>query len=152
MGNRNIDGKYGDPKYKRIVYGILILSFLLVTSKFGYNVYNDFILKEKGICTDAIIYKKEITVGRVVGKVMLSYKFIWDDITYEGSYFPPYDSKQVFSIGDTISVVFLEDSPQINRSNVIIKKECGCTESDSINLARISKRSIKNILNNISIF
>lgn len=60
----------------------------------------------------------------MVGKVVLRYEFIWNDVTYQGTYFPSYDLKQVLFIGDTTNVVFLEDSPEINKSNALIKTEC----------------------------
>lgn len=112
---------------------LLIVVFAYVVYDVGKGTYSGHLLKENGICTKAVVYKRE-KGNRGKGDVITKYKFVWNDITYQGISY--YDSKtegktwfnDKYVIGDTIIVVFLESNPNINKSNTSIGKDCDCGE------------------------
>lgn len=62
---------------------LLIVVFAYVVYDVGKGTYSGHLLKENGICTKAVVYKRE-KGNRGKGDVITKYKFVWNDITYQG--------------------------------------------------------------------
>ena len=116
--------------YRIIGYVFLALLVLALIAKWSYESYINYILGKRGICTKAIVY------DRYKGyrfDVKSCYQFTWKGITHYGKsysdtkYEEDTGSNDKLIIGDTITIVFLENEPNINRSNSLIKKDCQCT-------------------------
>ena len=106
-------------------------------AKAGYEIYINHVLKKQGICTKAVAFKRRKTGSRYGSGNLTEYTFTWKGVIYYGksyndtksygnSWFPP-----DYVTGDTIIIVFLENDPDINRSNSLIKKNCGCAYKDN---------------------
>lgn len=110
---------------------LLVAFFVYIAYDIGKGTYSDYFLKKNGICAKAIVYNRE-KGNRGRGDVVTRYKFVWKDITYKGvSYFDTKTEGKTwindkYVIGDTITVVFLESNPSINKSNTVIEKDCDC--------------------------
>lgn len=131
--NKNKRRRYKQKKYSisRIIgyifVALLALAFII---KVGYGIYINHVLKEQGYCTDAIVYNRHKT-GKGMS-VTSHYQFTWKGIIYYGKSY--HDTKTQreslfydnFITGDTITIVFLENDPNINMSNSEVKKDCEC--------------------------
>lgn len=75
-------------------------------------------LTREGHCTNAYVLSKK-NIG-AKGVINVKYQFNYNGITYYGNS----QNNDNAEIGDSITIVFLESDPQINRSNSFLKKEC----------------------------
>lgn len=111
---------------------------LLLIGVFAYTIFDVargtyliHSLRKNGICTEAIVYSRAMG-NRTKGGVITKYKFLWKGLEYKGISYS--DTKREgktwfndkYIIGDTIIVVFFESDPNVNRSNRIVEKDCGC--------------------------
>jgi len=118
------------PIYRIIGYVFITLIVLALIIKAGYESYINHLLQKQGICIKAVVYERKSVGGK--GDILSKYQFKWKNITYYGE--SEHDTKTKgeswfydnFISGDTITIVFLENDPDINRSNSQIKKDCEC--------------------------
>jgi len=105
----------------------------------GKQTIINYKLKTYGKCTKAIVYSRKKVGGK--GKVETSYSFEWNNVTHYGSSTSDdkYRESENFFLkeddlitGDTITVVFLESNPEINRSNSIVRKNCDCEKLNEV--------------------
>lgn len=82
---------------------------MFVLLKGGYETYNNYRLKNEGICTSAVITGNAKRGHRF-------YRFRVNGVTYQGK---GWTDK---TIGDTLTVVFLPSNPKINRYNQMTSK------------------------------
>lgn len=110
---------------------ILFLGFILFIG--GKQTIINYKLKKHGKCTKAIVYSRNNVGGK--GTVNTKYRFEWKNNTYYGSSTSDdkYRETDNFFLteddlitGDTITIVFLESNPDLNRSNFIVEKNCDC--------------------------
>jgi hypothetical protein len=116
-----------------IGYLFLVLLIFYVLYEGGYETFINYNLKQKGICAKAVVYNRYTFGGK--GHVSTVYKFVWKNQQYTGKSFNDAKYRQTnrwfktsddLVIGDTITVVFMESNPNINRSNSVIHKDCDC--------------------------
>ncbi|WP_101690179.1 hypothetical protein [Dysgonomonas massiliensis] len=111
-------------------YALCATVILYIIGKGGYETYINSLLRREGTCTEAIVYDR-YRLGKK-GDVVSKYKFLYNGALYEGK--SNNDRKtegktwlnDKLIVGDTIIIVFLEDSPEVNRSNTLIEKDCEC--------------------------
>ena len=109
--NKNLKG--------RIVF---IVCMLILAYAFFNSIVGDFLLKRKGDCTKAIIYKE--TFGGKT-KPSFGYRFFYDGNEYHGLVV----KNEVLKIGDSICVVYFPAFPRINRPLVYFdagQVKCDC--------------------------
>lgn len=85
------------------------LFWIFVLAKGGYETYNNYRLKNEGICTSAVITDN-------AKRGYMFYRYQVNGVTYRGK---GWTDK---TIGDTLTVVFLPSNPKINRYNQTISK------------------------------
>jgi len=114
---------------------IIILGWFLYVS--GKQTYINYKLKIYGKCTNAVVYSRNKVGGK--GIVDTKYSFEWKSRNYKGSSTSDdkYRETDNFFLteddlvtGDTITIVFLESNPEINRSNSIVEKDCDCKNNN----------------------
>lgn len=96
----------------RLFIGKIIVIFLILNISYGIirnSVYVPYILKKNPACIKARIYK-DYYAGIRLGRRM-AYSFMYNDIEYSGSM----KEMKNLGIGDSICIVFLKSSPDINR-------------------------------------
>jgi len=101
------------------VGSILILLYALINSVGG-----DIVLKKRGICIKAILYRE--TYGGKT-KPSYGYKFLFNGKIYDGLVV----QDGVLKINDSICVVYLESFPNINRPITYFDKgeiKCDCNK------------------------
>lgn len=121
--------------YRFTGYIFLALLVVAMMAKAGYETYINSILKKRGICTEAIVYNRHKS-GKGMS-VTSHYHFTWKGITHYGKSYndTKYEEETGFNdkfiIGDTITIVLLENDPSTNRSNSLIKKDCHCANKNN---------------------
>jgi hypothetical protein len=95
---------------------------LVLVYAFFNLIIGDFLLKRKGDCAKAIIYKE--TFGGKT-KPSLGYRFFHDGKNYNGLVV----QDGVLKIGDSICVIYLDAFPRVNRPVTYFDAgeiKCGC--------------------------
>jgi hypothetical protein len=118
------------------IVSILLAMYIIGTA--GYKTYQNYILRENGICTSGVVYHRYWGYRNV----KTQYRFMWKNKMYEGVSSSNADAKflrtsnvkgeDLFLTSDTIAIVFLESNPNINGSNTVVKKGCISTARSSL--------------------
>ena len=87
------------------------LSFLIIGLSFGYygSYQEDIDFQERGKQTKAVVYKKWYSIKKN-SEWLLKCKYVVDGTGY--STFSETDKKNIYKIGDTLTVIYIEEYPQ----------------------------------------